>query len=357
MPTGAPAGAGRPRAPDWGAVRTADFTYDLPEAAIAQSAVEPRSAARLLVADGLADHRFYDLPGLLRPGDLVVVNRTRVRRARLRGHREGSGGRVEALLLRPAAEGRWEALVRPARRLRPGEQIHFGEIVATVMGDPAGGEVLLALDTGEVPLDEALARWGEVPLPPYFKGRLDDPERYQTVYAAGTGSAAAPTAGLHFTPEVLDALGGRGIELAAVDLDIGVDTFRPIAAADLEDHEMHREGYCVPEETAAAVAAARERGGRVVAVGTTVVRALESAAAPTGEVRPGAGATGLFITPGYSFRVVDLLVTNFHVPGSTLVVLVAAFMGEAWREAYRVALERGYRFLSFGDAMLAARTR
>ena len=336
-------------------MNTADFVYDLPEAAIAQSALEPRDAARLLAADDLTDHRFRDLPGLLRPGDLLVVNRTRVRRARLRGHREATGGRAEALLLRPESDGRWEALVRPGRRLRAGERLRFGEMAATVLEARGEGEVLLALDTGGLPLDEALARWGEVPLPPYFKGRLEDPERYQTVYAAGAGSAAAPTAGLHFTPEVLAAAGERGIALAAVDLDIGVDTFRPIAAARLEDHRMHRESYAVPEETAAAVAAARARRGRVVAVGTTVVRALESAATGPGEVRPGADSTALFITPGYPFRVVDALVTNFHVPGSTLVVLIAAFMGERWRDAYRVALERGYRFLSFGDAMLASR--
>jgi S-adenosylmethionine:tRNA ribosyltransferase-isomerase len=335
-------------------VQTSDFVYELPEGAIAQVPAEPRDAARLLVAEGLEDHHFADLPGLLQAGDLVVVNRTRVRRARLLGHKEGSGGRVEALLLRPTPLG-WEALLRPARRLRRGSRLRFGDIRATVVTEPERGEGLLALDAGEVPLEEALDRWGEVPLPPYFTGRLEDPERYQTVYAARPGSAAAPTAGLHFTPDVLRRLGERGVQVAAVDLDIGVDTFRPIVEAGLEEHRMHRENYCVDEEAAAAVAAARRRRGRVVAVGTTVVRALESAAGAGGEVCPGPGTTDLFITPGYEFRVVDLLVTNFHVPGSTLVVLVAAFMGERWREAYRVALERGYRFLSFGDAMLAVR--
>jgi S-adenosylmethionine:tRNA ribosyltransferase-isomerase len=295
------------------------------------------------------------LPGLLRSDDLLVVNRTRVRPARLRGHRESTGGRAEALLLRPEGGGGWEALVRPGRRLRAGERLRFGAITATILESRGEGEALLALDTGGVPVDDALGRWGEVPLPPYFKGRLEDPERYQTVYAAGAGSAAAPTAGLHFTPEVLAAVRQRGVAVAAVDLDIGVDTFRPIAATRIEEHRMHSEAYSIPVETAAAVAAARERGGRVVAVGTTVVRALESAAADAGEVRPGGASTVLFITPGYSFRVVEALITNFHVPGSTLVVLVAAFMGERWREAYRVALERGYRFLSFGDAMLASR--
>jgi len=335
-------------------VRTSDFVYDLPEAAIAQVPAEPRDSARLLVAEGLEDRRFADLPDLLAAGDLVVVNRTRVRRARLLGHKEDGGGRVEALLLRPTPAG-WEALVRPARRLRPGARLRFGGIAAVVVAGPDQGQALLSLDAGEVPLEEALDRWGQVPLPPYFTGHLDDPERYQTVYAAAPGSAAAPTAGLHFTPEVLRRLGDRGIEVAAVELGIGVDTFRPIAASHLEEHHMHREDYLIDEPEAAAVAAARRRGGRVVAVGTTVVRALESAADADGAVRPGPGSTGLFITPGYPFRVVDRLVTNFHVPGSTLVVLIAAFMGEAWHELYRVALERGYRFLSFGDAMVARR--
>ena len=336
------------------AVRTSDFLYDMPAAAIAQVPAEPRDSARLLVAEGLADRRFADLPDLLAPGDLVVVNRTRVRRARLRGNKEDGGGRVEALLLRPTPAG-WEALVRPARRLRPGTRLRFGGIAALVVAGPDRGQALLSLDAGEVPLEEALDRWGEVPLPPYFTGRLEDPERYQTVYAARPGSAAAPTAGLHFTTGVLRRLGERGIELAAVELGIGVDTFRPIAAARLEEHHMHREDYLIDEAAVAAVEATRRRGGRVLAVGTTVVRALESAAEAGGAVRPGPGSTDLFITPGHPFRVVDLLVTNFHVPGSTLVVLIAAFMGEGWRELYRVALARGYRFLSFGDAMLAGR--
>ncbi|HUU60849.1 MAG TPA: tRNA preQ1(34) S-adenosylmethionine ribosyltransferase-isomerase QueA [Acidimicrobiia bacterium] len=335
-------------------MRTSDFLYDLPAAAIAQVPAEPRDSARLLVAEGLADRRFADLPDLLAPGDLVVVNRTRVRRARLRGNKEDGGGRVEALLLRPTPAG-WEALVRPARRLRPGTRLRFGGIAALVVAGPDRGQALLSLDAGEVPLEEALDRWGEVPLPPYFTGRLEDPERYQTVYAARPGSAAAPTAGLHFTTGVLRRLGERGIELAAVELGIGVDTFRPIAAARLEEHHMHREDYLIDEAAVAAVEATRRRGGKVLAVGTTVVRALESAAEAGGAVRPGPGSTDLFITPGHPFRVVDLLVTNFHVPGSTLVVLIAAFMGEGWRELYRVALARGYRFLSFGDAMLAGR--
>jgi S-adenosylmethionine:tRNA ribosyltransferase-isomerase len=205
--------------------------------------------------------------------------------------------------------------------------------------------------------EAAIEAHGSVPLPPYVKGVLDDDERYQTIYADRVGSAAAPTAGLHFTERVLERLGERGIDVAAVDLQIGVDTFRPITTERVEEHRMHTEAFTIGEETAAAVAAARRRGGRVVAVGTTVVRSLESAAVGEGLVAPTAGATDLFITPGYRFEVVDVLVTNFHVPGSSLVVLMAAFMGDRWREAYRTALDRGYRFLSFGDAMMVSRAR
>lgn len=334
------------------AFRTSDFSYDLPEQAIAQSAVEPRDAARLLDTDTLSDHRFSDFPALVDPGDLVVVNRTRVRRARLLGHRE-NGGKVEALLLGPLGDGRWEALVRPARRLREGDRLSFGEIRARLTADPVAGKAVLFLEAPDP--EEAIAATGVMPLPPYFKGVLDDDERYQTVFADRLGSAAAPTAGLHFTKGVFDALAARGVETAYVDLEIGLDTFRPISAETLEGHTMHTEQYRVDEAAATAVAEARRRGGLVVAIGTTVVRALESAAAASGEVRPCEAATDLFITPGRPFRVVDRLVTNFHVPGSTLVVLVAAFMGDRWREAYSTALERGYRFLSFGDAMIARR--
>jgi S-adenosylmethionine:tRNA ribosyltransferase-isomerase len=332
-------------------MRTADFHYDLPEEAIAQSVIEPRDAARLLDTRDMSDHRFRELPSLLREGDLVVVNRTRVRRARLSGFREGSGGKVESLLLRPLGDGSWEALVRPARRLGVGARIRFGGMVAIVATAPEGGRVILEADEGS--FEEAVASIGEVPLPPYFHGHLDDPERYQTIYGDRPGSAAAPTAGLHFTPEVLASLEARGIARTAVELDIGLDTFRPIATPDLESHPMHRERVRVGDDAVRAIAAARERGGRVVAVGTTVVRALESAAAGQGRVEPREADTSLFIVPGHEFSVVDLLVTNFHVPASTLVVLIAAFMGERWRQAYATALGRGYRFLSFGDSMVA----
>jgi S-adenosylmethionine:tRNA ribosyltransferase-isomerase len=331
---------------------TSDFLYDLPAAAIAQEAVEPRDSARLLDADTMTDHRFADLPSLLDPGDLLVVNRTRVRRARLVGSKE-TGGRVEALLLAPLGDGRWEALVRPARRLRPGVRLRFGTLAAEVTDGPDEGRAVLRLEASAQ--EEAVAAAGEVPLPPYFGGTLDDDERYQTVYAERVGSAAAPTAGLHFTTRLLGALAERGVRTAAVDLEIGVDTFRPIAAERIEDHVMHTERFRVGPGAAAEVTAARERGSPVVAVGTTVVRALESAARPDGTVEPTESTTGLFISPGHRFAAVDRLITNFHVPGSTLVVLVAAFMGERWREAYAAALERGYRFLSFGDAMIVGR--
>jgi len=332
---------------------TADFSYDLPADAIAQAAVEPRDSARLLDADTLADHHFSDLPGLLDPGDLVVVNRTRVRRARLLGVKE-TGGRVEALLLNPLGDGRWEALVRPARRLRRGTVLRFGSISARIVDGPENGKAILVVDMTDA--ESALLEEGVIPLPPYFKGRLDDDERYQTVYSDRVGSAAAPTAGLHFTAGVLAALDERGVHRAAVDLEIGLDTFRPIGTETLEGHVMHTERYRVGEDVAAAVEATGEAGGRVVAIGTTVVRALESAAGPDGVVSAGSGTTDLFITPGYRFRVVDRLVTNFHVPGSTLVVLLAAFMGDGWREVYAAALERKYRFLSFGDAMIVGRS-
>jgi S-adenosylmethionine:tRNA ribosyltransferase-isomerase len=336
-------------------VKTADFHYDLPPEAIAQAPIEPRDAARLLVVDGMRDQRFAELPALLSDDDLVVVNRTRVRRARLIGVKDPSGGRVEALLLSPLDDGRWEALVRPARRLRAGTKIRFGEITAVLDSDPEDGRAVLALDAGGAEIEKAIEQVGEVPLPPYYTGPLSDPERYQTVFAGDPGSAAAPTAGLHFTAGVLSGLEERGIAVASVDLDIGLDTFRPIATDHLEDHRMHRERYRVSDDLVAAVTEAHGRGGRVVAIGTTVVRALESAAA-SGVLRPDEGATSLFITPGYRFGVIDVLVTNFHLPSSTLVVLVAAFMGDRWRAAYAAALDRGYRFLSFGDAMLVERT-
>jgi S-adenosylmethionine:tRNA ribosyltransferase-isomerase len=334
-------------------MRVEDFKYQLPDSAIAQEAIEPRHDSRLLDTRDMSDHRFLDLPSLLHPGDLLVVNETRVRAARLSGRRRDTGGSVELLVLEARQDGLWEALARPSRRLRPGIGIEMEAFTATIVEGPDEGMVVIDLEASDV--EAAIAQAGKVPLPPYFHGALDDPDRYQTMFARNIGSAAAPTAGLHFTPEVAAGLQQRDIEIAPVDLHVGIDTFRPIAAEQIEDHVMHTEWCSIPEVTAAAIAATRVRGGRVVAVGTTVVRTLETFAEGDGTVSAGEGETSLFLTPGADFRVVDVLVTNFHVPGSTLVVLVAAFMGDRWREAYQIALERGYRFLSFGDAMLAER--
>ena len=333
-------------------MQTSEFSYLLPEAAIAQRPSEPRDAARLLDTRDLSDHTFRELAQLLDPGDLVVVNKTRVRAARLRGTKRPGGGAVEVLLLRTAGED-WEALVKPARRIRPGAILDLGSLSAEVTGTRPDGvfELRLAATDGSA-VEEVIAREGETPLPPYIHSSLHDPERYQTVFAERVGSAAAPTAGLHFTEQVVQSLLARGIELVSVELEVGLDTFRPIGVEEISDHVMHSERYSVPPETAAAISRIRAAGGRVVAVGTTVVRTLETAF-EGGETRVGDGWSDLFITPGYRFKVVDLLVTNFHVPGSTLVVMMAAFMGPGWRSAYAHALAHGYRFLSFGDAMLA----
>jgi S-adenosylmethionine:tRNA ribosyltransferase-isomerase len=332
-------------------VEAADLDYDLPEAAIAQHPLERRDAARLLVDRGpqrAPEHRTVgDLARLLEPGDLVVVNDTRVRRARLR-LRKPTGGAVEVLLLTPTGPptGAWEALVRPSKRVPSGMLLHGPGGLSVRAGEDLGdGRRRVVVESGD---PEAV---GEVPLPPYITATLDDPERYQTVFARRAGSAAAPTAGLHLTDRVLEACRDRGIAVAPVELVVGLDTFRPIAVDDLDDHPMHSEAYDVPEATWQAVEATRDAGGRVVAVGTTVVRALESVAA-TGRL---AGPTDLFIRPGHQFTAVDRLLTNFHLPRTTLLALVAAFVGDRWRDLYAAALADGYRFLSFGDAMLIGR--
>ena len=324
-----------------------ELEYALPPEAIAQAPIEPRDAARLLVDRGPAaapEHRTVrDLPELLEPGDLLVVNDTRVRRCRLHLHKP-SGGAVEALLLEPRGDGEWEALVRPTRRVA----------VGTVLADPSGAiRVTVGADLGEgrrvIAVEGDLDAVGAVPLPPYIHRPLADPERYQTVYARRSASAAAPTAGLHQTDDVLARCRDRGIGVAAVELVIGLDTFRPITADTVEDHPIHQESYAVPAATLDACRRARS----VVAVGTTVVRALE-AAALTGRLE---GRTDLFIRRGHRFAVVDRLLTNFHVPRTTLLALVDAFVGERWRALYDVARGDGYRFLSFGDAMLLTRDR
>ena len=337
-------------------MKTSELVYDLPDLAIAQQPAEPRDQSRLLDGRDMTDHRFSALPDLLEPGDLVVVNETRVRPARLIGKRRETGGRVEVLVTTERDDGTWEALVRPARRMRPGIQLEFEGLAAEVMTAPIDGRVELAFATdGDETVQDALKRQGEIPLPPYIHETLDDPDRYQTIFAQREGSAAAPTAGLHFTPQILRGLAQREIELAKVDLEVGLDTFRPITTDLVEDHEIHSERFTVSDRTSLAIASTRDAGGRVVAVGTTVVRALETCATRQGLVESASGMTRLFITPGYGFRVVDMLVTNFHAPASTLIALVTAFMGSDWRRLYETALERGYRFLSFGDAMLLAR--
>lgn len=346
-------------------MRVADFDYHLPPDLVAQEPLPERDASRLLVlhrALGRWEHRAVrDLPLYLRAGDCLVLNDTRVLPARLTGRR-ATGGRVEVLLLRKLAEGggEWEALVRPARRLRPGEVLHCDggdgaeapALTIAVRSKLAEGRAVVVLEGGP---DAAalIRRYGTVPLPPYIKKPLADPERYQTVYARAEGSAAAPTAGLHFTPRLLRAIEERGVRVVFLTLHVGIGTFRPVTVEAVEDHRMHPERFLVPEETARAVNEARRAGGRVIAVGTTAARALEAAADGAGLVRPAEGETDLFIRPGYRFRAVDGLLTNFHLPRSTLLMLVAAFAGlDLVLAAYRDAVRERYRFFSFGDAML-----
>ena len=342
----------------------------MPDALIAHEPAPKRDASRLLVlgAGDALDHRtFADFPSLLRAGDVLVLNETRVVRARLHAVRAG-GGSAEVLLLRPRAQAaydpharEWLALVKPGRKLRAGARLQVGDAGATVVEVLADGPRIVRFDDG-VDVGALLDAHGEVPLPPYValrqaqddKGMSDAErgERYQTVFARVPGSVAAPTASLHFTPAVLDALTARGVVLAPLVLDVGIGTFRPMSGATIDEHVMHAERYAIPEETAAAVAAAKREGRRVVAAGTTVLRALEGAALRDGQVHAGEGETALFVTPGFGFRIVDALLTNFHLPRSTLLVLVVAFAGYARvRHAYREAIERRYRFFSFGDAM------
>ncbi len=331
----------------------ADFDYDLPEDRIAQTPVEPRDAAKLLVDRGseAPEHRHVrDLPELLREGDLLVLNETRVIPARLRLQR-ATGGGAEVLLLEPwdADRRTWEALVRPGGKLAVGEILRSDDVPLVRMGErtPAGDTFWVELIGDDDPV-VLLDRHGEMPLPPYISGRLGDPERYQTVFSREPGSAAAPTAGLHFTPELLDRLTTVGVATATVELVVGLDTFQPISAENPLDHPMHTERYRVPPETAEACRAAE----RVVAIGTTAVRALESAAR-SGE---SSGRTDLFIHRGFDWQVVDLLMTNFHLPKTTLLMMIDAFVGPRWRTLYERALAADYRFLSFGDAMLLDRS-
>jgi len=343
-------------------MKTSDFDYELPPEYIAQTPAEPRDASRLLVLHrdtGALEHRrFSDLPEYLQPGDLLVVNETRVIPARLYARKLPGGGRVEILLLKRVDEVTWEALVG-GKGLREGRRLE-------VESGPAA-EVIAVLDGPRrlirfaVPLDGSLEQAGHMPLPPYIHAPLQNPERYQTVYARQPGSAAAPTAGLHFTPRLLETLTGRGVRKASVILHVGLDTFAPVNEEDPQEHHIHTEWCQVSPETAQVVNETRRAGGRIVAVGTTSVRTLESAArageGAKGEggdvIRPFDGPTGLFILPGYRFRAVDAMITNFHLPRSTLIMLVSAFAGrERILAAYETAKREGYRFYSFGDAML-----
>ena len=337
-------------------MKTSDFMYDLPERLIAQTPLQRRDASRLLVLDkrtGARQHRhFYELPQFLRPGDCMVLNDSRVIPARLIGARP-TGGAAELLLLNDLGGDRWECLARPGKKLREGAQVIFGngELTATVEEMAPDGNRVVRFSYEGIFL-EVLERLGRVPLPPYIKEQLDDAERYQTVYSVHPGSAAAPTAGLHFTKELLDEIRAMGVDVRFVTLHVGLGTFRPVKAENIEDHEMHSEYCTVPEDVARAVNEAKTRGGRVIAIGTTSCRTLESFAAEDGTLQAGSRWTDIFIYPGYRFKCIDALVTNFHLPGSTLVMLVSALAGrENILAAYREAVEMEYRFFSFGDAM------
>ncbi len=337
-------------------MRTSDFYYDLPPELIAQTPLEKRDNSRLMTLSrttGEVGHRhFYELPELLQPGDCLVLNNSRVIPARLIGHRD-TGGAVEVLLLIDRGGDVWECLVRPGKKCRPGAKLIFGDgkLTATVEEVLEGGNRLVHFRYQGIFL-ELLEELGRMPLPPYIKEELQEADRYQTVYSKISGSAAAPTAGLHFTPELLEELQQKGVQLAYVTLHVGLGTFRPVKAESLEEHQMHAEFCQIPQETADLINRTRQNGGRVICVGTTSCRTIESQAAEDGTLTASAGWTSIFIYPGYRFKVLDGLITNFHLPESTLVMLVSALAGrDQVLEAYRQAVEARYRFFSFGDAM------
>lgn len=337
-------------------MKKSDFDFYLPEELIAQTPLEKRDGSRLLVLDkesGAMEHRhFYDLPEYLRAGDCLVLNNSRVLPARLIGTRPG-GGAVELVLLRDLGGGRWECLSRPGRKTKPGTELFFGggDLKATVEAVAEGGNRIVKFDYQGIFL-EVLERLGKMPLPPYIKEELQDPERYQTVYSRELGSAAAPTAGLHFTNELLEKIQAMGVKVCYVTLHVGLGTFRPVKEDEIENHEMHSEFCIIPEDTARTVTETKQNGGRIVAVGTTSCRTLESFAKDDGTLEACSGWTDIFIYPGYSFKCIDALVTNFHLPESTLIMLVSALAGrEHILNAYRTAVEEKYRFFSFGDAM------
>ena len=332
-----------------------DFDYDLPESLIAQTPAEPRDSSRLLVLDrrtGMLRHQFFSqILEHIRPGDLLIANDTRVIPARLLGKRADTGGGVEVFLLHRRSQDIWEVLVKPGKKMRPGQKVWFDDSLSCEVQDVTefGGRVVRFLYDGL--FETVLDRLGETPLPPYIHQKLTDPDRYQTVYARERGSAAAPTAGLHFTPTLMEKVKEIGADFAFVTLNIGLGTFRPVRIENIAEHVMHREFYSVSPETVELILDTKRRGGRIIAVGTTAVRTLESAAA-SGQLMAGSGWSELFIYPGYEFRVIDALITNFHLPQSTLLMLVSAFAGrENVLAAYREAVREQYRFFSFGDAM------
>lgn len=336
-------------------MKTSDFYYDLPKELIAQSPMENRASSRLLVYDRsektIEDRVFSDIIDYLRPGDVLVRNDTRVIPARIFGHREETGGTMEFLLLKRIDGKRWECLAKPGRRAKPGLTFRVSdELSVTVIDTLEDGNKIIELQYDGI-LEEILDRVGEMPLPPYITEKLQDQSRYQTVYAHENGSAAAPTAGLHFTPELLERISDKGIDIVDVLLHVGLGTFRPVSVDNVEDHHMHSEYYRCTDEAAERINAARRNGGRIIAVGTTSCRTLESIADDDGIVHAGSGMTDIFITPGYKFKAVDALITNFHLPESTLMMLVSAFASrEEVMRVYAHAVEERYRFFSFGDA-------
>ncbi|MFZ5965747.1 MAG: tRNA preQ1(34) S-adenosylmethionine ribosyltransferase-isomerase QueA [Bacillota bacterium] len=338
-------------------MKTSDFDFYLPEELIAQFPLEKRDQSRLMVVDktrGTIDHKvFKDIIHYFREGDCLVMNNTRVIPARLYGSKAESGGKVEILLLNRIEKDKWETLVKPGKRAKIGDEIIFGDglLTAKVMGIGDEGSRIIEFQYEGV-FEELLDRLGTMPLPHYIKEELEDRERYQTVYAKHEGSAAAPTAGLHFTEELMEALKDKGVHITFITLHVGLGTFRPVKAEDIHEHKMHSEYYTVTEEAAAMINQTKKSGGRIITVGTTSTRTLESITDREGVVKAGSGWTDIFIYPGYRFKIVDALITNFHLPQSTLIMLVSAFCGrENTLRAYELAVQNKYRFFSFGDAM------
>ena len=338
-------------------MKTSDFYYDLPQELIAQTPLDKRDTSRLMTLDratgAVEHHHFYELPDFLNPGDCLILNDSRVLPARLLGQRLPGGGACEVLLLIDRGDKTWECLVRPGRKMRTGAKLSFGngELTAEVVEELPDGNRMVRFDYEGIFL-EVLEHLGKMPLPPYIKEELQDQERYQTVYSKVVGSAAAPTAGLHFTPELLEKIAAKGVGIGYVTLHVGLGTFRPVKEDTIEDHEMHSEYCVIPQETADLINRTKANGGRCICVGTTSCRTLESWAADDGHMEAKAGWTKIYIYPGYRFKVMDGLVTNFHLPESTLIMLVSAFAGrEHVLAAYQEAVKERYRFFSFGDAM------